>query len=178
MKTKKNIFYILTGLITAGALSVTTTGTAIAADSPVLASTSTTGQTQELSFDEIISSDEDAKAIYQVLNYYEQIPDSVLEAGDDALGQWQAENPVYRERASVVGCIGAVTWLIGSNVVGAAKILKIKKYIQALGGVKEAVELMWKASFKFEKMKAAGGALAGLGAELLGIMGVKDQCFS
>ncbi|MDC7069040.1 hypothetical protein QP940_06005 [Corynebacterium pseudodiphtheriticum] len=30
MKTKKNIFYTLTGLITAGTLSVTTAGTALA----------------------------------------------------------------------------------------------------------------------------------------------------
>ncbi|MDO4665358.1 MAG: hypothetical protein Q4A71_03990 [Actinomycetaceae bacterium] len=40
------------------------------------------------------------------------------------------------------------------------------------------MKIMWRASFKIEKMKATGGALAELGAELLGITGVKDQCFS
>ena len=44
--------------------------------------------------------------------------------------------------------------------------------------IKNTVKLMWKASFKIEKMKAAGGALAELGAELLGVSGVKKQCFS
>lgn len=124
------------------------------------------------------SSNEIAEGLEAAFSYWTSIPDEILLQGDEALAEWQKAHPSPQTRASVIGCVGAIAWLIGSNVVGAAKIFKIKKYINALGGVAKAVELMWKASFKWEKIKAAGGALAGLGAELLGITEVRDQCFS
>ncbi|MBF4607720.1 hypothetical protein [Curtobacterium sp. VKM Ac-1393] len=83
------------------------------------------------------------------LELIEEIPEAVLLAGDDALGQWVA-----------------------------AKILKIKRLIDSLGGVTKAVRLFRGASFKWEKIQAIGGAAAALGAELLGIAAVKQKCFS
>ncbi|MEW6926548.1 hypothetical protein QEV13_06920 [Trueperella pyogenes] len=119
-----------------------------------------------------------ARAMELLLGYYDSIPNDILAQGEEAVKAWQEDHPIPMVRASFWGCLGSVAWAIGSNVVSVAKIAKIKKYMQALGGVKEAVRLMWGASFKLEKMKAAGGALAGLGAEILGIKGVKDQCLS
>lgn len=124
-----------------------------------------------------LTDEEKIQSFESLLEYYESIPEEVLLEGDDALEKWMSENPNAMLRASVTGCVGSILWLFGSNVVGAAKILKIKQYMKSLGGVKEAVQLMWGASFSYEKMLAAGGALAGLGAELIGIDGLQQHCF-
>ncbi|AWB83094.1 hypothetical protein C3E79_00140 [Corynebacterium liangguodongii] len=79
--------------------------------------------------------------------------------------------------ASVWGCTQAILGVTAGNLVGAAKLLKIKKYISALGGVGEAVRLMWGASFSYEKMMALGGALGALAGELSGVTAVRNECF-
>lgn len=111
----------------------------------------------------------------------DEIPETVLVAGDTATQQWlRANHPelLTASRADIVGCAGATAWLIASTAIPAAKILKIKRLIDSLGGVSEAVQLFWGASFKWEKIHALGGAAATLGAELLGITAVKQKCFS
>lgn len=65
-----------------------------------------------------------------------------------------------------------------STAFPAAKILKAKKLIKALGGVKSAIKIMADASFSYEKMRAFGGAAAALAAELTGIGAVRSQCFA
>ncbi|WP_155850335.1 hypothetical protein [Arthrobacter sp. Br18] len=113
------------------------------------------------------------------------IPDSVLEQGDDATRTWLAERNAAGESggetvqpmANVFSCAGAIAVAIAGVALPAAKILKIKKLANELGGVSEAVQLLWGASFKYEKMQAAGGALAALGAELLGIAAIQNECF-
>ncbi|XWW98012.1 hypothetical protein V2A60_006008 [Cordyceps javanica] len=128
------------------------------------------------------------------------IPDDVLAAGDEAANKWFVENN-YRSGAvelaadaddadaaavtdleargfwQVTKCVGSVMWAIGSTAIPVAKIARIKKYIEALGGVKKAVQLMLGATSKAEKLKAGGQALVNLSAELLGIAGVKANCF-
>ena len=63
-----------------------------------------------------------------------------------------------------------------SLTIPAAKILQIKRYMNALGGTTEAIKILWGASFSHEKLKALGGVAAALGAELLGISAVKEAC--
>lgn len=77
----------------------------------------------------------------------------------------------------VVGCAAAITWLIGSNLLAVAKLIKIKKYIQALGGVKAPARLVVGATTWEERMRVGGSALVGLAAELVGVAGVKSACF-
>lgn len=170
----KTLYRAITTVTAAVALSISATGMASANAMPKISESNTLVTKTNESFE----SNPEALAFYELFSYYEKIPNSVLESGDEALAQWQKDNPMPKPRASFWGCVGSLAWLIGSNVVGAGKIIKIKKYIKELGGVWEAVKLIWGAGFSYEKMKAAGGALAGLGAEILGIKGVKDQCFS
>ncbi|MFJ6533287.1 hypothetical protein [Microbacterium sp. NPDC091662] len=111
------------------------------------------------------------------------IPDDVLLAGDEATATWIQANLApsggsLTARADVFGCIGAITLAIAGVAFPAAKILKIKKLADELGGVAKAVQLLWGASFNFEKVQAAGGALAALGAELIGISEIKAKCFT
>ncbi|OIW28226.1 hypothetical protein CONLIGDRAFT_681203 [Coniochaeta ligniaria NRRL 30616] len=137
----------------------------------------------------------------------ENIPDSVLEQGDDALDKWLVEHGLREpgaklkrsdehvetrdetsvfERAvlearvswwKVAKCVAAIVQLLATTAIPAARILRIKKYIEALGGAKQAVELLLKATSRAEKLKAGGEALVNLAAELFGISSVKNNCF-
>lgn len=89
----------------------------------------------------------------------DEIPEYALLSGDVALQGWVATNhpEMLRDaRADIVGCAGAIASLIASTAIPAAKIVKIKRLIETLGG-------------------GAAGALA---AELLGISSVQQKCFS
>ncbi|AEO64841.1 bd68738e-4cac-4afb-aae9-a5e8103d92a6 [Thermothielavioides terrestris] len=77
----------------------------------------------------------------------------------------------------IAKCVAAIVQLLATTAVPAAKLLRIKKYIEELGGAKQAVELLLKATTKSEKLKAGGEALVALSAELLGISSVKNNCF-
>lgn len=146
----------------------------------------------------------------------EDIPDSVLEAGDDALDKWLVDHgvrepgaklrrsesdeqpPVVRARGDadetmtlfersalqarvswwkVAKCVASIVQVLATTAIPAAKILRIKKYIEALGGAKQAVELLLKATSRAEKLKAGGEVLVNLAAELMGISSVKNNCF-
>ncbi|WP_226360917.1 hypothetical protein [Pseudonocardia sp. ICBG1142] len=109
------------------------------------------------------------------------VPTSVLYQGDSATQDWlraNYPNTGGQSRASVIGCVGAIGVAVGGVLVPAAKILKIKKLVAQLGGIKEAVQTFRGASFSWEKIQAIGGPVAALGAELLGITAVRTQCFS
>ncbi|KAJ6784056.1 hypothetical protein PWT90_00343 [Aphanocladium album] len=137
-----------------------------------------------------------APALAYTFNAITSIPDDVLAEGDDAVNKWLVDNN-YRSAGvqlaadaddavvdleargfwEVTKCVGSIMWAIGSTAIPVAKIARIKKYIEALGGVKKAVQLMLGATSKAEKLKAGGQALVNLSAELLGIAAVKSNCF-
>jgi hypothetical protein len=84
----------------------------------------------------------------------------------------------------VTVCVAAIVAVIASTVVGAAKILKIKKIIQSVGGVKNAASRVIKA-LKAKgnitaKAKAAfadvGSAIVAMAAEILGINTIIRNC--
>lgn len=77
----------------------------------------------------------------------------------------------------VTRCVAAITWVIGSTVFAGAKILRIKKYIAALGGLKSAATLIMGATTAAERFKVGGSALMNLASEILGIAAVQDNCF-
>jgi hypothetical protein len=151
-------------------------------------------------------------ALDRLLAEIDEIPDDVLEKGDEALHEWlvanghragneklkrDADGTAFDEdgdeenlsiiergelaaRASVwkiAKCVAAIVQLLATTAVPAAKLLRIKKYIKALGGAKQAVKLLLGATTRAEKLKAGGQALVALAAELLGISMVKTHCF-
>ena len=77
----------------------------------------------------------------------------------------------------VTKCAAAITLVIGSTVFAAAKILRIKKYIAALGGIKSAATLLMGATTAAERLEIGGSALMNLASEILGIAAVQDNCF-
>lgn len=130
-----------------------------------------------------VSDEQKAADLTAFLEEITSVPDSVLAQGDEATVAWIEANTDVdtsgstTRDASIPGCIGSIAVAIAGVAFPAAKILKIKKLADELGGVAKAVELLWGASFNYEKVQAAGGALASLGAELIGIASIKEQCF-
>lgn len=83
---------------------------------------------------------------------------------------------IERGFVETLKCAGAIAAFIASNAIAAAKIIRIKKYIEALGGVKEAAELLLKASTTAERLKEGGEALALLAGEILGFSLISNNC--
>lgn len=116
------------------------------------------------------------------LNFLMTIPSSVLAQGDDATAAWLIESAAGAEgdpmlRANIFACSGSIALAIAGLAFPAAKLLKIQGLIAQLGGVTKAVQTFWGASFNYEKIQALGGAVAALGAELLGIAAIQESCF-
>lgn len=128
-------------------------------------------------------SERKAEDLQRGLTLIMAIPDAVLLQGDEATHNWiqsnvqRAQNGSIR-RANFWKCAAAIAALIASTAFPAAKILKIKKLIKALGGVANAVRIIAGASFSYEKLRALGGAAAALAAELTGIGSVRSACFA
>lgn len=168
-----------TAVVVASVLALTTVGPANAA--PRIAEPPTRIATSEAG-----TSVGEKQQVEELLRAIDQIPESVLREGDEATRLWVAQNLqekpstnggiVVAKPAGFLQCSGAILLAIGTTAIPAAKILKIKKLMNSLGGVTKAVKIMWGASFSHEKLKALGGAAAALGAELLGIAAVKKAC--
>ena len=122
----------------------------------------------------------DAADLLAAFDLIGSIPESVLLSGDAATAAWMAEHhpESLHSRADLLGCAGAIAWLIASTAIPAAKIVKIKRLLDTLGGEIKAVRIFWGASFSYEKIRKLGGAAAALGAELLGITAVTSKSFS
>ena len=128
------------------------------------------------------------EAIFEAI---EEIPDEVLEKGDDEADNWLVEHgyrPKHDKREvldrdledrqlwDVAKCVGAIAAFIASNAIGAAKLLRIKKYIAALGGIRKSAELLLKASTNAERLKEGGEILALLAGEILGTAAIANNC--
>lgn len=109
-------------------------------------------------------------------------PDSVIEQGANATEAWMKTHGYLTTEMAPDGwwqdtkCALAIATFIGTNLVSATKLLKIKEYIEALGGVAEAAELLLKCSTWAERLSVGGTALVNLAAEILGVSIIKDNC--
>lgn len=144
-------------------------------------------------------------SVEKAFSIIDSIPDEVLEKGDDATDKWLIahghrtpnskktpptlrRDPIQNREAgsiadlversfwSVARCVGAITAFIASNAVGAAKLLRIKKYIKALGGIRKSAKLLLKASNNQERLKEGGEALLLLAGEILGTSSIANNC--
>ena len=76
----------------------------------------------------------------------------------------------------MAACSGAITVAVATTAIPAAKILKLKAFIKKVGSVKEAAILLVRVSTGEEKLAELGPVLAAIGAELLGIKAIRDNC--
>ncbi|KAH6680020.1 hypothetical protein F5X68DRAFT_234535 [Plectosphaerella plurivora] len=76
----------------------------------------------------------------------------------------------------VAKCIAAISKVIISTAIPAAKILRIKRYLQLLGGVRKTVLLLVRAKTTAQRLKLGGRALVNIANELFGIQSIKNNC--
>lgn len=79
----------------------------------------------------------------------------------------------------VTKCVAAIGGVIATTVYAGAKVVKIKKYIKELGGIKVTAELLMGALIKQDikaAAKAGGEALVGLCNMVLGIDTIISNC--
>jgi hypothetical protein len=149
---------------------------------------------REAAQDLYLKDDDDHKVwgeIEKVFGAIAEVPYEVLEKGDEETDKWMKEHgyrPTKDKREildrdledrgfwDVAKCVGAISAFIASNAIGAAKLLRIKKYIEALGGIKKSAELLLKASTTAERLKEGGEALALLAGEILGTSLIANNC--
>jgi hypothetical protein len=130
------------------------------------------------------------KELIPTLEAIDEIPMELLESGDsEAINKYFSDNlgietHIYNEAAGEEppliiqpmgwwSCSLAVAEVLAMNAIPIAKITKIKKYIDALGGVKMAAKLLTGATNAGEKA-AMVSALIG---ELSGFTNVANACW-
>lgn len=138
----------------------------------------------------------------EALTRINAVPDSVIVQGDAAVsGYLQAKSSTANstQRASggvqpmfgigdawhIAKCAAAITVAIGGVAVPVAKVLKIKKLIKEVGGVKSLASKIIdvaKGSGSLGKriksvFKEFGTGVVGLAAEVLGIDAIASNCF-
>jgi hypothetical protein len=126
-------------------------------------------------------SDTDIASLEYTFNAILSIPDEVLQAGDIATDKWLVDNGYKPVGGQITPmgfwkCATAIIAVIGQNLVAATKLLKMKKYIEALGGFSKAAKLLLKASTWEERLRIGGHALVGLTAEISGIPMIVNSC--
>ena len=163
----------------------------------VLAFQATTEQTDVLARSEptdevtLLSSPELLGPLTLLLETATSVPDEVLEAGDASTDSWLSTNgfrsePVKARAApaasllaratagllDVIKCAAAIL----STAIPAAKLLKIKKYVKALGGARKAAEKLLKAKNRSEALKVGGEALRDLFDVISGLSDIRENC--
>lgn len=127
------------------------------------------------SYDTIFTSEFEAEQFFTIVM---SIPDSVLAQGDLATQAWLQAHYGHLPQADFWGCAWALGQLIVSTAIPAAKLLKLKKAIQALGGVQNAVRLLAQHGFNANSLKRLGGAAYELVEIILDIKDVREKCFA
>lgn len=77
------------------------------------------------------------------------------------------------------GCVGAVTWAIGTTAIGVGMLAKVKNFVAAAGGVKSAATALMaiaQSGASAENLSKFGAVLVETGAAILGIKQVNDEC--
>ncbi|GAC43820.1 hypothetical protein [Paenibacillus popilliae] len=82
-----------------------------------------------------------------------------------------------RSKRNAWDCSLAISALLVTNALPVAKITKIKKYIESLGGVTKAAKALFGAGSAEQKTEKVLIALGALVAELTEINTVKKDCF-
>lgn len=85
-----------------------------------------------------------------------------------------------RTRRNVAYCVAAISWAVGTTVVGVLKIAKIKKFIDAAGGVRKAANALVaiaKRGRSYTNLRKFGHTLIDLSTDVLGIKEIKENCF-
>lgn len=152
---------------------------------PVFASQTNTQNTHQ-SVDALLA-DLSPTSLVTLLTAVEKLPQDMLDRSDQAeIDRFMLENGVNlkftgeRTKRGLGWCITSISWAIGTTAVGVLKLAKIKKFVNAAGGVQKAAKALIaiaKGKNSSEGIEQFGKSLRDLASEILGIKEIKDNCF-
>ncbi|MEU1099582.1 hypothetical protein ABZ408_01140 [Streptomyces tibetensis] len=174
--------------LTAGAIFTASTGAQAAEATPRTTAPVSTGITTPVSTgitapaSAVATSDDDADDAQweALLNSMLSVPEDVLAQGDEATAAYLKQQQNRKPGQPLVGfgwpsfgCMGAVAVAIGTNLLPAAKMVKIVRVAKRVG-VKRIVSAI--KAIRKGKGHTLANDLQWVGAQLLGLEGVKAAC--
>ncbi|WP_258045009.1 hypothetical protein [Streptomyces sp. SM11] len=134
-----------------------------------------------------------ARSFEEALRIIESIPEEILAQGEEATVRWleaRGQIAAVPDGGQVLyafnlgGCARGIALPVGSNIFAIAKVYKVKKAIDKLGGVNKVIKKIQSKkkgkTFKkgiMEVFEEAGGGIGAIAAEILGIDGVVKNCW-
>jgi len=128
------------------------------------------------------------ESILLILEAVDEMPQEMLDRGDQAeIDEYMLSKGINLKFdgetgfRSFWGCVGAVTWAVGTTAIGIGMLAKVKNFVAAAGGVKAAATALMaiaKSGASSENLSKFGAALVETGAVILGIKQIQDECFS
>jgi len=85
-------------------------------------------------------------------------------------------DPFWSTAWHVTRCAAAVTVAVASLVIPVSKLMKLKAFVRAVGGVRVAAKLLVGATSRAEKARVIGGVIGAGAAEVLGIEAIMTHC--
>ncbi|MEV0239414.1 hypothetical protein AB0I06_05670 [Streptomyces sp. NPDC050674] len=178
---------MLVSALTAGAIFTASTGAHAAEATPRTTTPVSAGITTPVSAGitapaAVAHSDDDADDAQweALLNSMLSVPEDVLAQGDEATAAYLKQQQTRKPGQPLVGfgwpsfgCMGAVAVAIGTNLLPAAKMVKIVKVAKRVG-VKRIVSAI--KAIRKGKGHTLANDLQWVGAQLLGLEGVKAAC--
>ena len=127
-------------------------------------------------------------SILLILKAVDEMPQEMLERGNqEEIDSYMLSKGIdlqfdgEMQARSFWGCVGAVTWAVGTTAIGIGMLAKVKNFVAAAGGVKAAASALMaiaKSGASPENLQKFGTALVETEAVILGIKQIKDECFA
>lgn len=137
---------------------------------------------------ELDTSPAQLQALVLLLDAVHDVPDSVLEAGQESTDRWFAAEAfpaagsvaarsassdlalpnrrdsgpvisVQAETTGLISCLASIAWFLAENRIPIAKIRRAKKIIDDLGGVRKAAQKLLKGKKNKKKLIQEGGQI-------------------
>ncbi|MEU2763450.1 hypothetical protein [Streptomyces sp. NPDC007094] len=143
-----------------------------------------------------VTTDDEAlgRTFEEALRIIDALPEEVLAEGEEATVRWleahgrgtaTADGTPVLYAFNLGGCARGIALAVGSNIFAIAKVYKVKKAIDKLGGVTKVIQKIQSKKKKgktfkkgiMEVFEEAGGGIGAIAAEILGIDGVIKNCW-
>lgn len=128
------------------------------------------------------------ESILLILTAVDEMPQEMLDRGNqDEIDDYMRSKGINlqfddeTQSRSFWGCVGVVSWVVGTTAIGVGLLAKVKNFVAAAGGVKVAATALMaiaRSGASPENIQRFGTALVETGAVILGIKQINDECFA
>ncbi|MGI5426505.1 hypothetical protein [Streptomyces sp. CA-179760] len=194
-KRLRDIAALTAGAVALGVAAPLASATATEREAPAMSTVSAAAEV-ETGLEALENLEEEAafNGLEEALQIVSEIPEEVLEQGQEATEQWlqtrlgetAGEGRVQPMKFNAGGCARGILLAVGSNLLAIGKIYKVKKAIDKLGGIKKVVKKIrdkkkrGKKSFKkaiMEVFEESGTGMGAIAMEILGVDQVVKNCW-